>query len=488
MQLHVLRTFNFQFVNIQPFQTMLEGSILEKLKKAHRGGKRPLNFGVYYKNTLVALCHALEDFILESDSTPMMITAFQRGKWYLEEAERYGELAEKSSQVAIMAAADAGFAEHPTSQKPNVALVSLEPADPVAQEWHLMILSETYTAMVLCQELSATDYGNKGQPENDPERKFYGFWTFEPELVRETVELAIAHIGRYDPKLEQTLTAKVQKITAAFSTNQRYDIGVVVSRVVDYLQHSHEDLSHLGNAQPLASPLQEQALDDNLISNEMQAFLRMAQLIDQADAKNPMAAAEVAALSEAMGQLLDLPAWQLKRLRLAGLLHRLAPLQGVEEVIDPVKSTVQQEVVQKSASLPRASVLRIMPQLQAIAHIITHQKERWNGSGKPDGLAYDEIPLESRILGLIAEFQKRVTAYQEDKSVENPLAQVLTECQAKAGEAFDPKLVEALALLVMGMQQGMSLQANQPKIAAGVWLLDSHPDEELKVSGLKVEG
>jgi HD-GYP domain-containing protein (c-di-GMP phosphodiesterase class II) len=129
-----------------------------------------------------------------------------------------------------------------------------------------------------------------------------------------------------------------------------------------------------------------------------------------------------------------------------------------------------------------------MPQLQAIAHIITHQKERWNGSGKPDGLAYDEIPLESRILGLIAEFQKRVTAYQEDKSVENPLAQVLTECQAKAGEAFDPKLVEALALLVMGMQQGMSLQANQPKIAAGVWLLDSHPDEELKVSGLKVEG
>jgi DICT domain-containing protein len=467
---------------------MLEGSILQKLETAHRGGKRPLNFGVYYKNTLVALCHALEDFILESSGAPIMIAAFQRGKWYLQEAERYGELAAKASHVAIMAAPDAGFAEHPTNKKSNVALVNLEPSDPVAQEWHLMILSETYTAMVLCQELSATDYGTKGSPENDPERKFYGFWTFEPELVRETVELAIAHIGRYDPELEKTLTAQVEKISAAFGTKQRDDMGAVVSRVVDYLQHSHEDLSHLRDDQPPAAPIQEDALDDNLISSEMQAFLRMAQLIDQSDARNPMAAAEVAALSEAMGQLLDLPAWQLKRLRLAGLLHRLAPLQGVKDVLEPAKTAVQQEALRKSGLMSKASVLRIMPQLQAIAHIITHQTESWDGSGLPDGLAYDEIPLESRILGLIAEFQQRVTTYQGDKSVENPLIQVLTECQAKAGETFDPKLVEALGLLVMGIQQGMSLQAYQPKIAAGMWLLDSHSSEELQVSKLKVEG
>jgi DICT domain-containing protein len=462
-------------------QTMLEGSILQKLETAHRGGKRPLNFGVYYKNTLVALCHALEDFILESNGAPLMITAFQRGKWYLQEAERYSQLAQKASQVVIMAAPDAGFAEHPTSQQSNVALVSLEPADPVAQEWHLIILSETYTAMVLCQELSASDYGSKGVPENDLERKFYGFWTFEPELVRETVELAIAHIGRYNPDLQQRLTAQVEKIAAASGTKERDDIGTVVSRVVEYLQHSHEDLCNLGAIQTHVAPIQEQALDDNLISNELQAFLRMAQLIDQADALNPMGAAEVAMLSEAMGQLLDLPAWQLKRLRLAGLLHRLASLQGVQDVLDPAKSAVQEEMLQKGGLLPKASVLRVMPQLQAIAHIITHQTECWDGSGKPDGLAYDEIPLESRILGLIAEFQQHVTAYKKDNSVENPLVEVLTQCQAKAGKAFDPKLVEALGLLVIGMQQGMSLQATQPKIAAGMWLLDSEFNEQAKL-------
>jgi HD-GYP domain-containing protein (c-di-GMP phosphodiesterase class II) len=71
---------------------------------------------------------------------------------------------------------------------------------------------------------------------------------------------------------------------------------------------------------------------------------------------------------------------------------------------------------------------------------------------------------------------------------EETFSKALAECQAKAGEAFDPKLVEALALLVMGMQQGMSLQVNEPKIAAGMWLLDSYPAEELQVNKLKVEG
>ena len=73
---------------------MLEGSILQQLAISHPVEKRPLNFGVYYKNTLVALCHALEDCILASNSAPLVITAFQRGKWYLQEAERYYSLAQ----------------------------------------------------------------------------------------------------------------------------------------------------------------------------------------------------------------------------------------------------------------------------------------------------------------------------------------------------------------------------------------------------------
>ena len=442
---------------------MLEGSILKNLVTNHQKANQPINLGVYYKNTLVALCHALEDFILESSGAPLMITAFQQGKWYLQEAERYGEIAEKAWQIAIMATPGSGFAEHPTSQKENVALVSLAGDDPVAEEWHLIILSPSYAAMVLCQELSPEDYGSQGQPAEDLERKFYGFWTFEPELVRETVELAIAHIGNYNQDLQSQLATQIQEILTESGSSQRDDLGLVVGKVVTYLQNSQTNLSDQVSAGNASSG--SQALDENLVSNKMQAFLRLAQLIDQADVNNTMAASQVAALAEAMGQFLDLPAWQIKRLRLSSLLHRLAP--------SLVKAVSGQDSQAVCSHVSNVEALRLMPRLKAIAHIITHQTECWDGSGKPEGLAYDAIPLESRIIGLLAYFQERRSAYEKHTG-NNPLAQALDDCQTESGQTFDPKLVEALSLLVMGMQQGMNIQAIQPKIATGIWLLDDY--------------
>ena len=448
---------------------MLKGSILEKLDTAHKNGKQSLNLGVYYKNTLVALCHALEDFILESESAPLMVTAFQRGKWYLQEAERYGDLAEKADQIVIMSAPDTGFDDHPTSKRSNVELVSLKPEDPVAQEWHLIIFSPTYTAMVLCQELSETDYGSSGQPSNDLERKFYGFWTFDPELVEETVVIAIAHIAEYSQALAQRLTDQLETMSAQFERQGQEHLGVVVSRVVDYLQTSQQDLSQTEADSYLPY---SQALDDNLVSNEMQAFLRMAQLIDLADVTNPRAAAEVAALTETMAQLLDLPAWQQKRLRLASSLHRLVPSLG-----GTVADSKSEDVAPFCELRPGVQALRARPQMRAIADIITHQTEHWDGTGVPGRLAFDKIPLESRILSVIAYFQTRVNDIRTHESTppsrEETLSQALAECQEKAGTVFDPKLVDALALLVMGMKQGMNIEATQPKIAAGMWLLDS---------------
>ncbi|MGF1500012.1 MAG: DICT sensory domain-containing protein [Elainellaceae cyanobacterium] len=476
---------------------MLEGSILKQLKDAHRqegSGKRPLNFGVYYKNTLVALCHALEDSILSANYEPLMITAFQRGKWYLQEADRYHDLAQSSHDVIIMAAPDAGFQDHPTSQLANVRLVSLDPSDPVAQEWHLIILSPRYTAMVLCQELSDEDYGQFGRPETDLERKFYGFWTFEPNLVEETAELAIAHLQQYEPDLAARLRQQVQDVAIAAEAHDSSNlptvenVSTIVQRVVDYLQTSQDD-SHTAPPVSLAADDAFARLDTNLVSNKLQAYLRLSQLMDQADVSNPMAATEVAAIAEAIGQLLDLPGWQLHRLRLAGLLHRLAFLQGSQGVLSPSASPrYSEEDPAPAPSCPLnlgTQALRLMPRLRAIATIITHQSEWWNGSGQPAQLAHDEIPLESRILGLAMEFQHRLAAHQPEaktgdrfNSHLNPdkLELALADCAQQAGERWDPKLVEVLTLLVSGLKQGLNLSVTTPKIAAGLWLLDTETE------------
>lgn len=456
---------------------MLEGSLLKQLVDGRtKPDATPLNYGVYYKNTLVALCHALEDCILSAPSAPLVITAFQRGKWYLEEADRYAALADQASQIVIMACPEAGFHDHPTGQRSNVALVDLADTDPVSQEWHLMILSPDYSAMVLCQELSAADYGKTGIPSHDLERKFYGFWTFEPDLVAETLALAITHLGHYDLDLQARLTAQLDHLrpSPTASRSETSTVSRTVSQVVQYLQNRRQDLQD-----DLTFSLVDD-LDDNLVTNELQAFLRMAQLVDLSDPINPLAGREVVALLEMMGQLLDLPSWQLQRLRLAGMLHRIAPA-ATPDLLGPASDPT----APSCPLVAEVQALRLMPRLRAIAAIITHQFEQWDGGGYPLGLEGDAIPLESRMLGLIVEFQRQVAQQRQQTPAadatdptapDSPLPDLLTPalaaCQAKSGTHWDPKLVEMLGLMVLGLQQGLSLPTIPSKITLGTGLLD----------------
>lgn len=451
---------------------MLRGSILQTLVDTcrERTHQTPFNYGVYYKNTLVSLCHALEDSILSNDSQPIVLTAFQRGKWYLQEADRYAEIAQKSRHITILAAPDAGFAEHPTGQRDNVSLISLSPEDPVAQEWHLVIVSPTYTAMVMCQELSEADYGAAGIPDVDIERKFYGFWTFESDLVLQTAGLMLDCCERNNPGIRQRLQPQLDEIASALAQHDITEqLSETVNRVVSYLKDRQDTLP---NAPQVFH--NQKALDRNLSANELQAFLRMAQMIDLNDTANPMAAAEVASLCEALGQLLDLPAWQLKRLRLAGLLHRIDYLPGTGKPL-----TVAAEATNgPSCPLPAgAQALRIMPKLRAIAQIVNHHTEAWDGSGQPAGLQAEAIPLESRILGLVAAFQQYTTQQTDpslnpDESHHHAINQALTQCQGESGTRWDPKLVEMLGLLVMGLQQGLSLSSSHFKVSSGLWSID----------------
>ncbi|MCG9885273.1 MAG: metal-dependent phosphohydrolase [Cyanobacteria bacterium] len=450
---------------------MLPGSILKQLAESRDGQGSPLQFGTYYKNTLVALCHALEDSIETTTSEPLVVAAFQMGKWYLEEADRYRVLADRACHTTILAAPCAGFGDHPTASHPKVSLIGLDPADPVAQEWHLAIFSPTYQAMVLCQELTAADYGPEGVPTEDLARKFYGLWTFEPGLVQEAIALLIEKVAEHDDPLAATLRSRMATIAAAIPDTPRDNPGEIVARVVSYLEQAH----HQQEAAIATAGQSARSLDLNLVSNELQAMLRLAELVDLNDPENPAGAAQVATLCEAMGELLDLPAWQLKRLRLAALLHRVALMQPTEPYWDGVEADLAAEpdggAVGQSCTLdPAAQILRSMPRLRAIAQIVSHRTERWDGKGGPAGLAGDAIPLESRLLALAAHFQAQLVGLSSEEQ-RSHLDAILETCSNDANR-WDPKLLEILTLVVRGMQQGWSLPVLPVKVASGLWLLD----------------
>ena len=221
-------------------------STLNQLKSSLGDGQLPSSYGVYFKNTLVALCHALEDHILQNsdatpDQQPLVLVTFQEGKWYLQEAERYFDMVQSCRHVVISAVADSGFLTHRTGQLENVSLINLDPSDSLVMEWNLIILAPSYTTMVLCHELMLEEYPAHSQPTIDTERKFYGLWTFDQKLVQKAAEILIERFRPYNPELADNLLAQHQQIVAT-PYHQIPDLTSVVSRIVSYLQSSQQEL------------------------------------------------------------------------------------------------------------------------------------------------------------------------------------------------------------------------------------------------------
>jgi DICT domain-containing protein/uncharacterized protein YjbI with pentapeptide repeats len=445
-------------------------NLREKLEQDSADGNLPETFRIYFKNTLVAICHAMEDHILRTGAKakdlPLMITTFQQGKWYLEEAERYQELAHHAQDIVIMAVEDSGFAQHPTGSLENVHLLRLATDDPVAEEWNLIILAPDYAAACLCQELTAEDYGPEGRPE-DLERKFYGLWTFDEALVYQSAHIALDRIGVYDPQLEKSMRARVEAIHKIETTKQE-DLSSVIAQIVTNLQETEDKLfAYSAETERLLQPT---LVGRNLTANKLQAFLRIAQQVDAKDPYNPMASLQVAALAETLGQMLQLPPLAIRRLRLAALLHRVGLAQASQTLFLKAEEdlTDQERDLLDNHPMHGVKLLGAMPELNAITQLIARKKEAWDGSGKPDGLKGEEIPLGSRILGLVAHFQ-RMTQPRGTRPALS-LGEAFARCQEDAGRLWDPKLVETLGHVVRLAEMGFLNMPTRPQAIPSSWL------------------
>ena len=462
---------------------MASSTILQQVKNSLPEGHLPKNYGVYFKNTLVALCHALEDHILQAGDNdprlrPLVLVTFQQGKWYLQEANRYREIAACSRQVAIAAVADSGFVTHPTGSLENVALIELDEQDTLASEWNLIILAPNYAATLLCHELSPEEYHFNSKVQRDVERKFYGLWTFEKPLVEKSVEVFIQQIRDYNASLADDLESQRAQILSSPAVTPA-DLTGVVSRIIGYLQTSQQQLVTVTRQTRELAELEGQALrlNRNLAANKLQAFLRMAQRVDEKDSHNPVASLQVAALAETLGQILDLPSLQLRRLRLAALLYRIGLAQAPSEIFSqPVEiDSEATNSLWRERGILGAQLLATMPELHSIERIVRHHLEYWDGSGQPHGLKAEEIPIESRILGLVAHFQEQTQSRGDRPAMS--LGEALAACQDKRGSRFDPGLVESLNTVVRLAEMGLMQLPERPSQLPAVWLEDVEKED-----------
>ena len=95
-------------------------------------------------------------------------------------------------------------------------------------------------------------------------------------------------------------------------------------------------------------------------------------------------------------------------------------------------------------------ILSAAPVLQQVAALVRSTHEHWDGTGYPDGLVGEAIPLTARIVAASDAYtaMREMRAYRE--AVPEPEA--LRELRRCAGHQFDPQVVAALASVIAQRQ------------------------------------
>lgn len=144
----------------------------------------------------------------------------------------------------------------------------------------------------------------------------------------------------------------------------------------------------------------------------------------------------------ALGSELHLPVEQIELLRFSGLLHDVGKSGISEEILlKPSKLTDDEMDQVKRHPEIGASIVDQIDFLNALAPVIMHHHERWDGTGYPMKLAGTAIPQLARILAIADAFDAMTS--QSPYRRRMSFAEARTELNTGAGTQFDPELVEA---------------------------------------------
>jgi HD-GYP domain-containing protein (c-di-GMP phosphodiesterase class II) len=149
----------------------------------------------------------------------------------------------------------------------------------------------------------------------------------------------------------------------------------------------------------------------------------------------------------------------------AGLLHDIGHIMVPDSILHKPGPLTPQEwdVVRQHPSLG-ATIVSKIPHLQTLVEPIRYHHEHVDGSGYPEGLRGDQIPILSRILAAADAYEAMTSSriYRADRAALSP-QQALQEIRGLAGQHFDPKVVEALAKVVQDELAEASLLAQAPQ-------------------------
>ncbi len=164
------------------------------------------------------------------------------------------------------------------------------------------------------------------------------------------------------------------------------------------------------------------------------------------DAKDDTTAAHlrrVQVYASGIGKELNLSASDLQALEAAALLHDVGKLAVPEYIISkPGKLTEEEFEKMKVHPIVGAEILERVDFPYPVVPIVRSHHERYDGTGYPDGLSGEQIPLGARILSAVDCLDALASARQYRPAM--PLEKAMEIVAEQSGKAFDPKVVEVL--------------------------------------------
>ncbi len=151
---------------------------------------------------------------------------------------------------------------------------------------------------------------------------------------------------------------------------------------------------------------------------------------------------KVAALAVTFGKVLELDSTELKVLKYGAILHNVGKIAIPDSVLEKTGPLTPREMALFQQH-PRVGcdICAPLKPLQSVLPIIRHHKEHWDGTGYPDGLRGDEIPLGAQIVGIVDVY----TALTSDRPYRRAVTheEAIETLRGQAGEGrHSPKLIE----------------------------------------------
>lgn len=139
-------------------------------------------------------------------------------------------------------------------------------------------------------------------------------------------------------------------------------------------------------------------------------------------------------------------------LQAASVLHDIGKLAVPEHIISkPGKLTPEEFEKMKVHPIVGAEILEQVKFPYPVAAVVRCHHEKWDGSGYPDGLAGEAIPIGARILSAVDCLDALASDRQYRRAL--PLDEAMAHVEKDSGKAFDPRVVAALKARYVELEQ-----------------------------------